>query len=160
MRTMNILDETLLRCLLRVLVAPMVGFCLVVAVGCQPVAETANNEPVVTQPLPAQRATAGVGKQGEKLQAHNQTQKIISGPAGQLFQVRQRAIFDIQIPQALQLYKATNGRAQRSHDEFVREILQANNLVLPELRAGMVYQFNTEAEELWVYPEDEVPAPQ
>lgn len=141
------------------LIRPVVGLLLVLAVGCQPVAENPSNDPVVSETMPAQRATAGVGKQGEKLQAHNQAQQIISGPASQLFQLRQRAVFDIQIPQALQLYKASNGRAPRSHDEFVREILQANNLVLPELKDGMVYHFNTQAEELWVYPENEVPTP-
>lgn len=136
--------------------------CCLLLVGCQTATEEASPPPeqVQLEPIPAQRATAGVGKQGEKLQNHNQAQKIISGPASALFQVRQRAIFDIQIPHALQLYKATNGRAPRTHEEFVKEILEPNQLVLPELRAGMVYQFNTETEELWVYPENEVPPQQ
>jgi len=140
----------------------LIAACCLSSVGCQPAAESTNNEPqpVAPEPPPAQRATAGVGKQGEKLLGHNKAQQIISGPASQLFQVRQRAIFDVQIPHALQLYKATNGRAPRSHEEFVKEILEPNQLVLPELRDGLAYQFNTEAEELWVYPENEVPAEQ
>lgn len=136
------------------------GLILCVAMGCQPGSETASTAPETPAPEPmaAQKAVAGVGKQGETLRGHSQAQQIISGPAIQWFQVRQRAIFEIQIPHALQLYKATNGRAPRSHEEFVREILEPNQLVLPELRAGLAYQFNPEAEELWVYPENEIPA--
>jgi hypothetical protein len=134
--------------------------CLLTAVGCQPVTDTSVQEatPPAAPSLPAQKATAGVGKQGEKLLGHNDAQRIISGPASELFQLRQRAVFDIQIPQALNLYKATHGRAPRSHEEFVSQVLQPNGIALPELRTGMVYQFNTEKEELWVYPENEVPA--
>lgn len=140
-----------------ILSAALVHCC---SLGCQPTNETVTATPSTPAPEPiaAQRATAGVGKQGEKLLGHSQAQQIISGPASQWFQVRQRAIFDIQIPQALQLYKASNGRAPRSHEEFVKDILEANQLVLPELRSGLVYQFNPEAEELWVYPESEVAA--
>jgi hypothetical protein len=133
--------------------------CLLIVSGCQNAPETAD-QPQPAPPAPAleaQRAAAGVGKQGEKLLGHNEAQRIISGPASELFQLRQRAVFDIQIPQALNLFKATNGRAPRNHEEFVKQVLEPNGIVLPELRAGMAYQFNPEREELWVYPESEVP---
>ncbi len=129
---------------------------LVLNVGCQPSAQTAKPE-AAPQPQPeAQRAAAGVGKQGQKLEAHNPVQQLISGPAIQFFRVRDQAVFDIQIPHALQLYKAEHGKVPKSHDEFIQKIIQPNAIELPELRDGLVYQFNPEKEELWVYPAGEL----
>jgi hypothetical protein len=127
-----------------------------IVAGCQSSDDTTQQTEASPPPpvMPAQRAEAGVGKQGEKLLGHNQAQRIISGPASELFQLRQRAVFDIQIPQAMSLYKATNGRAPRSHEEFMKQIIEPNGIVLPELRDGMIYGFNPEREELWVYPEN------
>ena len=82
---------------------------------------------------------------------------MFSGPASALFNVQQKAVLEIQIPHALQLFEATEGRLPKSHEEFMEKIVKANNLVLPELPEGAVYKFDTEKGELWVYPEDEVP---
>lgn len=103
----------------------------------------------------AQRATAGVGKQGQSLKDRPD---IIAGPVKVLFKVKQKAVLDIQIPQALQLFNALEGRMPNSHTEFMQKIVEANRLVLPELPEGAVYRFNTEKGELWVYPVDEAPA--
>lgn len=110
-----------------------------------------------TAEVVAQKATAGVGKKGQKIDKHSDMQKIISGPAGALFKVEQKVVFDIKIPHALQLYKATNGHFPKSHEDFMRDIVEANRIQLPELPEGAVYQFDTEKGELWVYPEGEVP---
>jgi hypothetical protein len=69
-----------------------------------------------------------------------------------LFAVKEKVAFDIQIPQALGLFRATEGRLPKSHEEFMEKIIKANQIKLPELPAGMVYRFNTELGELWVDP--------
>ncbi len=105
----------------------------------------------------AQKAVAGVGRSGASLRKHTDAQKIISGPASELLQFRQKAVLEIQIPHALELFKATEGRYPNSHQEFMEKIVRANRLTLPELPEGMVYRFNPEKGELWVYPEEEAP---
>lgn len=131
--------------------------CLCFSQGCGPAAPP----PAVTAPeapaVVAQKAVAGVGKQGQKLREHSDVAKIISGPAAALINVKQKAILEIQVPHALQLFQATEGRMPKSHDEFMEKIVQFNQLTLPELPDGAVYHFNTELGELWVYPENEVP---
>lgn len=136
----------------------LVLFTLCCQGGCdspssQPAAGGAAEAPEIV----AQKATAGVGKKGQKLDQHSDMQKIISGPAAALFRVEQKAVFDIKIPHALNLYKATNGHFPKTHEDFMREIVEFNRIELPELPAGAVYRFDSEKGELWVYPEDDVP---
>ena len=139
-----------------------VAFCLAVAVfsGCAPKSDTpapTANEPDAAAAIVAQKAEAGVGKQGQLLAGHSDAQKIISGPAATLLNVKQKKILEWDVPKALQLYQALEGNFPKSHEEFMAKIVEANNLVLPELPEGAVYHFNTEKGELWVYPEGEVP---
>ena len=133
-----------------------IGLLVLSAVGCAPQtkAPTATDE---STSIEAQKAVAGVGKQGKTLLDHSDTQKIISGPVSALMQFKQQAVLDIQIPHALSLFQATEGRLPKDHAEFMEKIVQANQLQLPELPAGAVYRFNAEKGELWVYPENEVP---
>jgi hypothetical protein len=129
---------------------------MLVAQGCE-VPEAPPTTAAAPTEITAQQALAGVGKQGQSLQDHSDLQKIISGPAATLFNVKQKAVLEIQIPQALQLFQASEGRFPKSHEEFMQKIVEYNRLVLPELPEGAVYHFNTEKGQLWVYPEDEVP---
>lgn len=125
--------------------------------GCQPASPPPTAQPPANQPVVAQKAVAGVGKQGQSLQDDRGVAKIISGPAATLFNVQQKAVLEFQIPPAVQMFKASEGRFPKSHEEFMEKIVQANRLVLPELPDGAVYHFNSEKGELWVYPENEVP---
>ena len=138
--------------------ASVPGLAMVALLGCQPTTPTppaAQQEPAKIQ---AQQALAGVGKRGQSLNDDQGVAKMISGPAAALMRIEQKAVLEIQIPHALQLFKATEGRVPKSHQEFMEKIVKANLLTLPELPEGAVYQFNTEKEQLWVYPADEVPA--
>ncbi len=133
---------------------------LLISTGCQPPATPPAAGPADEPASPAivaQQAVAGVGKQGQKLQQHSDAQKIITGPAHALLQFKQKAVLEIQIPQALQLFQASEGRFPKSHAEFMEKVVQPNKIQLPELPEGAVYHFNTEKNELWVYPENEVP---
>lgn len=121
-------------------------------------AGVANEVAAAPVQLPqAQRATSAVCKSGAKLRDDSDAQKIVTGAPGVLLSVKSDSVFNIQIPQAVQLYKASEGRVPKNHAEFVAKILEPNNLKLPELIDGMVYQFNPEKEELWAYPKDQVP---
>ena len=122
-----------------------------------PTAEGTAEQPpeqAETPPEP-RRAEAGVGKQGQSLEDETGAGAIIAQPARTLFDVQQRAVFEIQIPQAMKLFEATEGRKPQSHEEFMQRIIQANRIQLPELPEGQQYRYDPEKGELWVYPVEE-----
>jgi len=111
--------------------------------------------PGQAEPAPAEppadmervKAERGVGVKGRSLDEH---QGMLVTPAKAYFSVRERAVFDIQVPEALKLFKATHGNGPRSHDEFMAQIIEANQIQLPELAAGQRYVYDPEKEELQV----------
>lgn len=92
-------------------------------------------------------AQPGVAKQGRSLDNES---GVLVQPAKSLFAVRERAVFNIQIPQAMQLFEATEGRGPQSHDEFMSKIIAANNINLPQLPAGQRYLYDPAQKELLV----------
>jgi len=93
------------------------------------------------------KAEKGVGLKGRSLDQH---EGVLVTPAKAFFSVRERAVFDIQIPEAIKLFKATNGNGPKSHEEFMAQIIEANQIQLPELPAGQKYVYDPEKEELQV----------
>lgn len=137
------------------------GFCAVASlifVGCD-----ALNKPMVSDAPPAApapppapvKAEAGVGKQGQSLKNESGMGRMVAQPAITLFAVKQRVVFEIQIPQAMNFYQAEKGYKPKTHDDFMNFIIKANNINLPELPAGQVYKYDTEKGELWVYPAEQ-----
>jgi hypothetical protein len=104
-------------------------------------------------PGAAERVTAdvGVGQRGRSLDKYEGgIERTIVEPARTLFAVRERMVFSTQIPQAMQLYKATHGQGPATEQQFFQEIIQANNIRLPELPAGQRYVYDPASEELLV----------
>lgn len=130
--------------------------------GCdalnKPMVSDAPPPPPPPPPAPM-KAEAGVGKQGQSLKNENSVQRIVAQPAITLFAVKQRVVFEIQIPQAMQLFQAEKGYKPRTHEEFMTFIVKANNINLPALPEGQVYKYDVEKGELWVYPAEQA-APQ
>lgn len=100
--------------------------------------------PAATEQVKAQ---TGVGVKGKSLEQHS---GVIVEPVKQLLRFEQKAVFDIQIPQAMSLFQATEGRKPNSHDEFMTRIISANNIALPKLPAGHRYLYDPEKGELMV----------
>jgi hypothetical protein len=114
-------------------------------------AEAESAQAARIENMPAQKAGVGVGAQGRSLDdvGSNTPGGIIAAPAKAYFAVRERVVFEIQIPQMLNLYNATNGRMPKSHEEFMKEV-EANKIVLPKLPEGRVYRFRPDEGELYV----------
>lgn len=94
------------------------------------------------------KAQAGVGIKGRSLDEY---EGVVVTPVKSLFAFKERAVFDIQIPEALKLYKALNdNRGPKDFAEFKAVIVDANNIRLPELPPGQRYDYNPETEELVV----------
>jgi hypothetical protein len=106
-----------------------------------PVTDQANTERV--------KAEAGVGVKGQRLNDPRLVQMIVT-PARSLFQTQQRMVFEVQIPKAMQLFEATNGKKPKSHDEFMEQIVQANQIQLPELPVGQRYVYDPKTGDLMV----------
>jgi hypothetical protein len=143
----------------------LVGVVGTILSGCgqpsQPVATTptsATPSGVIAVPTdtPAQtvqvKAGVGSGKKGRSLDQH---EGIYVTPAKTLFAAKEKIKFEIEIPHALQLFKAYEGFAPKTHEEFMEKIIKANMIELPELPAGHKYVYDPKLETLMV----EKPAP-
>jgi hypothetical protein len=130
--------------------------------GCENQPSSATNslppDVVATPKFEAKPAEVGVGVQGQSLQNEKGVGKIIAQPAMTLFQTKQKVVFEIQVPQALELYRAGegNGEYPKSHAEFMSKVINANNIQLPKLPEGQVYRYRPhEEQKLWVEPKPE-----
>ncbi len=128
--------------------------------GCKPIngTDTSSSNETAETNIVAQQALAGVGKEGQSLKDNTGVSRIISGPAQALFNFKQKAVLEIQVKQAIDVFRATEGRFPNSHKEFMDRCIAPYNIQLPELPEGAVYHFNSQEGQLWVYPKDEVPA--
>ena len=95
------------------------------------------------------KADVGVGVKGRRLEDERLVQTIVQ-PAVSLFRARERVVFQIQIPQAMQLYEAMHGKKPATEEEFFSQIVKANNLQLPELPPGQRYVYDPEKAQLMV----------
>jgi hypothetical protein len=121
--------------------------------AAQPAAapQPAVNVPPPPPPPPPKKAEMGVGKKGR-----GYGRGVVATPIASLFAVRERLAFDIQIPEAMKLFKANEDRAPKSHEEFMERIVKENHITLPLLPEGDRYQYDPKTEQLMV----EQPAPE
>jgi hypothetical protein len=103
-------------------------------------------EPPAT-PTETVKADVGVGIKGRSLDPH---EGVLVTPAKAYFAVREKVVFQIQIPQALQLYKAADNPVPLTFDEFKQNILDPNKIKLPQLPPGHTYEWDPEQEQLMV----------
>jgi hypothetical protein len=131
--------------------------------GCQgpPADSTAPQSagPAVTNGAPPEetapemireKATVGVGKRGGEVPDQPTAVDIVTTPTNIYFAAQEQVVFNIQIPQALDLYKAMEGHPPQSEQEFFDNIIKANNIKLPELPAGHRYVFDPRQQQLLV----------
>lgn len=118
------------------------------ATGGAPMSPSAAPQPDA-QATVREKADVGAGRKGHYREG------IITTPLSVYWRAQERIAFQVQIPHALQLYKATNGHYPRTQEEFVNEILTPNGVKLPELPQGHRYVYDPEKGELLV----EHPAP-
>ncbi len=107
--------------------------------------------PAQDEPPPTERVKAevGVGKKGRRLEKEGLFTPL-TVPAIAFFRVEQRVVFEIQIPHALNLYRATNGDFPKTEEIFMKEIVRANNIDLPELPLGHKYVYEAKTGQLMV----------
>lgn len=104
-----------------------------------PVADAASEE------MDRKKAQAGVGIKGRDIPNQLGTTAI-----KQYFRIPEKTVFEIQIPSALNLYTAEKGHGPKTHDEFMEQIIKANQIALPQLPPGERYLWDPEKQELLV----------
>lgn len=103
-------------------------------------------QPAVPAPTETVAAGVGVGQKG-----HGYGGGIITEPVHQYFTAKERLTFEVQVPKAMQLYKAEhNDKGPATHEAFMKDIIEANSIPLPELPAGHRYQYDPKTETLMV----------
>lgn len=98
---------------------------------------------------PRVKAQTGVGQKGRRLENEKLVQTIVT-PAVSLFRTRERMVFEVQIPQAMKLYKGLHGEPPQTEKEFFEQIIKANRISLPELPAGQRYVYDPRKAQLMV----------
>jgi len=93
------------------------------------------------------KAEVGVGIKGRSLD--NETGVIVQS-AKTLFAIREKAVFDISIPHAMNLFQGAEGRFPNSDEEFMQKIIKENNIKLPQLPPGQTYYYDPETHDLMV----------
>jgi hypothetical protein len=89
-------------------------------------------------------AQVGVGAKG------HYSEGVILTPVATMFRAEEMIAFKIQIPQAMQLFKATNNRGPKSNEEFMEKIIKENHIPLPELPEGQRFFYDPKTEQLMV----------
>jgi hypothetical protein len=93
------------------------------------------------------QAEVGVGVKGKDYGGPG----FITTPIATKFRVEEHIALNVQIPNALKLYKAANNeKGPKSHEEFMKVIIQENGVQLPELAPGESYWYDAESEQLMV----------
>jgi hypothetical protein len=113
-----------------------------------PAASKANSTPEAAKPAPGmqlQQAEVGAGAKG-----HGYEPGLITTPVATYFVVKERLAFEVEIPHAMQLFKATENRAPRTQEEFMEKIIKENDIKLPELPKGHRYVYDPKTEQLMV----------
>jgi hypothetical protein len=142
----------------------LLSICMLVSIGCQPAdfivekpapapapAATTAAVPEVPAGI-AQKAEVGVGIRGDSLRKEEGVGKIIASSAVAYFNTKEKIVFEIHIPHALNLYKALEGNFPKTHEQFMNKIIKENQIQLPELKPGMQYKYRPDLGELWVEP--------
>ena len=111
----------------------------------EPPAPPAGEEPLAEPPadvippgMEAAPAMAGVGRKGRGYGSG-----LVATPIASLFRTKDRMQF-VQVAHTLNIYKGMHGRMPKSHDEFMKEVVERYNLQLPELPAGHEYFYDAE----------------
>jgi hypothetical protein len=130
----------------------------------EPIAADAAASPATTMPADDSAAPAagapgstdevaqvGVGAKGKNYGGPG----FVTTPIEAYFRTGERIAFEIQIPNAMKLYKADhNNKGPKTHEEFMDIIIKENGVQLPELSEGETFIYDPATEQLLVrHPE-------
>jgi len=101
--------------------------------------------PAEPEVMVREEAAIGAGKKG-----HDYEPGIVTTPVKAYFTAKEEIAFNIQIPYAMQLYKALNDTTPKTQEEFMDKIVKENAIELPELPEGHHYVYDPDTAQLMV----------
>ncbi len=116
--------------------------------GPEGVAPARSSQPAPQPSANLEKAQAGVGKQGRDY-GGGAIMAPVTVPVKTYFQARDRITF-LQVDDGMRLYKANNGFAPKTHEEFMEKIIKEGQIKLPDLPPGDRYVYIPAKEELCV----------
>lgn len=130
--------------------------------GCSKV-ETVDSGQLSVAPAPAAakpapepeqfvevEAGVGVTHKADWEDSSEKPMSIITVPLATYFHAKEMTVFNMQIPSAMNLYKAETGEFPKTEEEFMTQIVQKNQIILPELPEGDTYFYDPAAATLMV----------
>lgn len=112
------------------------------------VAGTSENAAEPEAEYVEKKADVGATGKGEYGVTSEEPMSIVTVPVSTYFKAQEMAVFRMQIPSAMNLFQASEGRYPNSEEEFMTKIIKANQIVLPKLPEGDVYFYDVQAREL------------
>ncbi len=92
-------------------------------------------------------AEVGVGVKGKDYGGPG----FVTTPIEAYFRTGERIAFEIQIPSAMKIYKASHdNKGPKTHEEFMNVIVKENGVQLPELAEGEEFVYDPKTEQLLV----------
>jgi len=116
--------------------------------GPEGVAPARASQPAPQPSANVEKAQAGVGKQGRDY-GGGAIMAPVTVPVRTYFQARDRITF-LQVDDGMRLYKAANGSAPKTHEEFMQKIIKEGQIKLPDLPPGDRYIYIPAKEDLFV----------
>ena len=107
-----------------------------------------------TEMVQAGRGMTGRGNYGTP--TANNAMELITVPVATLFQMRERT-FLLGIQNAMKIYQAEHNRKPASHAEYMREVIQKNNITMPQLPAGQEFIYDPRDGELKIRKPKDAP---
>lgn len=115
------------------------------------VSPPAGGGPPKPVPPPAppvqEKASEDLTKKG--IAADKMGKGVLATPASMYLRIPDRAAF-LAVEQAMNLYKGANGALPKTHEDFMREVIEANNIRLPELPDDSRYVYVPAEEQLMI----------
>lgn len=95
---------------------------------------------------------AGVGAtgKGEYGVTSENPMSIVTVPISTYFHAQEMAVFNIQIPSAMNLFQGAEGRYPNSEEEFFQRIIREGQINLPKLPEGDVYFYDVPSHTLMI----------
>ena len=109
-------------------------------VGCIDATDTKTQKPI-DPPKPAEIGEFDPAADKEVVKLEAKVSDPVTGPL-EILKKEKIELPMLAIEHALNLYNAAEGRFPQSHDEFMTQIITANNIRLPALPSGLQYQYD------------------
>ena len=109
-------------------------------VGCIDATDTKTQKPI-DPPKPAEIGEFDPAADKEVVKLEAKVSDPVTGPL-EILKKEKIELPMLAIEHALNLYNAAEGRFPQSHDEFMTQIITANNIRLPALPNGLQYQYD------------------